>query len=1388
MSEQEAILLPIKSSADLRAMERTIAELERVDAWLENINKRRVVINMQVDGAGELRSTVQGMEKLVGLLRTAGAGDLGERLKRDLITPGEAADQSRLRVQELSREIQTLHRAVAFGEGELKGRKIMGATGTQSQADWVLEIDNRRQEITEAQNKIDALQRQATLLSHAAGAGDAMRGTQYSRAVADDAERAAAAAAESAAAAKARAEAEASTAKSAKETAATEKAAAAQKKSTAKAVVDTSRPGLLGVREVVGESVTAKFATASGTTTESTTGRIVHEQNKLAQFRQQAAAAAADFAGKQSTAIAGGRTPEVRIALLREEAAAYGSLAKAMREAGLGAYAAPYERRSAMLMGRADSAQQAGSAAAQAQQLRDAEARARRDSASFRKQQAQQARQDADEVRRQSEIARARARDEEQRRSQLGTALSNRDARNRFRAFGGTEGRAMSSEDDGGRTVTRTRTSEDGRRIQLTERYDKAGQQLGFTIKDLGDKHERVKAPVKSLGEQFYDNTVKVAKWSASVAVLYGALGAMKSGFESAFDLDRKLATLSAVFRGTREDARGLMQDTLALGAAQGRSADEAADAAIRWARMGFTRAQAAEAVRVTLMAANVAEVSAGEAAQHLAAIYQTTGGSIGELAGKLGMMNSLSNTLNVTTKDLLEGFGRVGALAKQAGFSFAEVQGIIGTTASTTARSGAEIGNALKALIVSVSNPEVQAFLKGRFGIDLRDSKGEMRGGSEIMRELFIATRGMSRGDMGEMLVKVAGKQQASRVQAMLENYVDSQANAITAQRNLNSAQSENNRILETTVAHWERLKTTWATAFDSLHQNVTKGPLNGLLDMLSDSGKGVSAIAVRLNPNNYANGKLGIRADNYQNLLPYISEEAKKEVLAADQSKKDYDAAVSARRLLRTVGASAQQMPAGEFASALGKLVAASTNDTKKQDDYLKRGSDYKSAGNYAGISKLMSEMDREIEARLPSLMQKTKDAGNKLASSADFMDREAGKMASELDSNIALKSGAATEGQLAAAAKQRQNINSLRELAKMMRGIGVEARAVLPDEELDMNAGSRLEKRQLFDIADARRRAAFSTPFFGQGIEGMAGMSQLNSLNELISRQRFISGNKDARGEDFDALRLEKERMKSAMPDARRQDLDSKTLRAVDLALASRGGATPELAARSRISFIDSTLGQPRQEGRDQHLQTIALANAALREQLSLQRGIADIDAQIAAERQRQNIEAGKALIMAGREDQLRAALMERYTQQNGKMTREQFMFMSPEAKQSALRFNPSGTPDDVNGIGELNKRRDMGGRELERVEKLIADFAGIVGGAGAALAGRGALQAPPVIMQPEFNMSFGPQFSGLLDVVQQAAVASLEQSQREMLSMFDTFLRSSVGPKQTAAPAL
>jgi len=66
-------------------------------------------------------------------------------------------------------------------------------------------------------------------------------------------------------------------------------------------------------------------------------------------------------------------------------------------------------------------------------------------------------------------------------------------------------------------------------------------------------------------------------------------------------------------------------------------------ESAIAWSRLGLNRVQVNEAVRVSLVAANVAELSAGEATKHLSALMAAYGLSVAELDGVLGMLNNTS-------------------------------------------------------------------------------------------------------------------------------------------------------------------------------------------------------------------------------------------------------------------------------------------------------------------------------------------------------------------------------------------------------------------------------------------------------------------------------------------------------------------------------------------------------------------------------------------------------------------------------------------------------------------------------------------------------------------------------------------------------------------------
>jgi TP901 family phage tail tape measure protein len=306
-------------------------------------------------------------------------------------------------------------------------------------------------------------------------------------------------------------------------------------------------------------------------------------------------------------------------------------------------------------------------------------------------------------------------------------------------------------------------------------------------------------------------NILTVGAWGAAVTAAFAPVQLAMHSLTRLTEIGLQTARLEQVFRGVGGSAQQLTDDVLRLAAANGRSTDEAMEAAVAWSRLGLTRTQVNEAVRVSLMAANVAEMSAADATGHLSAITQTYGLRVSELEGVLGMLNETSNTARVTNADLLTGLSNVAALAKQAGFSLAELQGLLGAGVELTGQTGSRMSNALKTVIGRMSRDDVQMYLRDRVGVEAQTESGESKSRRDVLRETFIAYKRLTEAERVNLASKVAGAHQASRFTAVMDSYLRGQELAITAQENLSSAQEENAKILTTLKAQVAGLGSEW-------------------------------------------------------------------------------------------------------------------------------------------------------------------------------------------------------------------------------------------------------------------------------------------------------------------------------------------------------------------------------------------------------------------------------------------------------------------------------------------------------------------------------------------------------------------------------------------------
>jgi len=309
--------------------------------------------------------------------------------------------------------------------------------------------------------------------------------------------------------------------------------------------------------------------------------------------------------------------------------------------------------------------------------------------------------------------------------------------------------------------------------------------------------------------ESMLVHTIKAAGWAAAITAIYKPIQLAEYSLKRFLDLSDKTAHLSVIFRGVGGSAKELTDDVIKLAAANGRSADEAMESATEWARLGLTRVQINQAVQTSLEAANVAQISVGEATKQMSALMHIYGMNVGQVEDALGTLVNTSQKFNVTTEDLLGGLDRSAAAAKLAGVSFAELQGLIGATAGGTGQSGVQIGNTIKNLLTQFTRPEIQNYLQTQ-GIGTR-SGGGFGSGSEVLRRMFIQYQKMDPTQQRNLGTVIAGRLQTARFAGLMNEYPEAQRLAIDGLLRQNAALNTNLQIIQTLRAQVHGLGAEW-------------------------------------------------------------------------------------------------------------------------------------------------------------------------------------------------------------------------------------------------------------------------------------------------------------------------------------------------------------------------------------------------------------------------------------------------------------------------------------------------------------------------------------------------------------------------------------------------
>lgn len=317
-------------------------------------------------------------------------------------------------------------------------------------------------------------------------------------------------------------------------------------------------------------------------------------------------------------------------------------------------------------------------------------------------------------------------------------------------------------------------------------------------IKDLQTQQNKYNA---LLGQTngLMDRLKNHAEFFATAGILAGVVGAPLEALNRLKELDSAAAGMLQVSPQLFDEdhvknqaaVNAMMKDFIGLAEQYGAKVDDCFEATKLWGR-GYKDLNTVAALTSQSMKLAIADSmdvqKANNAVEGIISSYQQYSNAVQFASRVTDVFTSLAHNTQVSAKDLSEALLRSSASAHVAGVEFEALSAMAAAAIKNTGLGGAQIGNMLKSVFVSIrSDKAVEALQK--FGIESyrvgADGSKAFRPIVDVLNEVQIKTQGTNKDVQSLFLALSGGKFQSSKMAAMLGSYGDFVKNytlAITA------------------------------------------------------------------------------------------------------------------------------------------------------------------------------------------------------------------------------------------------------------------------------------------------------------------------------------------------------------------------------------------------------------------------------------------------------------------------------------------------------------------------------------------------------------------------------------------------------------------------------
>lgn len=256
--------------------------------------------------------------------------------------------------------------------------------------------------------------------------------------------------------------------------------------------------------------------------------------------------------------------------------------------------------------------------------------------------------------------------------------------------------------------------------IKVYRNSDVISLQDAFEAKDeinrLKEEIDRLNKEIEDYNQRASeagDSTDNFAKRADALSdiITYKLVNALeeagRAAYEAVKSTEDSMTEISRVLELTGSEAENMRSQLFGLGQEFGRSFDDVAASALKFAQSGSNMQESIENTRAMMLALNTAELDVESGTQSLIGIMSQWNMEASDLTTIIDKLNYTADNNAVTTQDLVDGLLKASSMAKTAGISFNDTVGVLTALKESSGAAGKEVGNAFKSILAYIQRPK---------------------------------------------------------------------------------------------------------------------------------------------------------------------------------------------------------------------------------------------------------------------------------------------------------------------------------------------------------------------------------------------------------------------------------------------------------------------------------------------------------------------------------------------------------------------------------------------------------------------------------------------------------------------------------------------------------